>query len=187
MKCVERLQDKYWIFSPHVKRYLVYWGDALTLTYWGEVLELEAFGSVDSGIPISGAKSRRNPGSVTFKDTGIMDWWKTGTNMSLLPFSRHGGISQDLYVIFIGISTEICQKRNQKVKLCLWRQMKIRWALPWCGGKRGKQVPFIGYFLLAPELMLFFLGFLVYSLIRSSNVYGESDISRTCFSDYRQK
>lgn len=106
-----------------------------------------------SGIPVAGAKSRYNPGSVTFQDAGIMDWWKTGTNMPLLPFSRHGGTSQDLCVIFTGISTEIRQERNHKVTSCLRRQMEIRWALHWCGGKRGKQVLFMGCFLVAPELM----------------------------------
>lgn len=51
----------------------------------------------------------------------------------------------------------------------------------------------IGYFRLAPDLTLFFLGFfihasilaLIHLYIHSSNVYGESDNSS--FSDYRQK
>lgn len=57
------------------------------------------------------------------------------------------------------------------------------------------EVLIIGYFLLAPDLLLFFLGFFIHTFIlafihlyiHSSHVYGESDNSRSCFSDYRQK
>lgn len=61
------------------------------------------------------------------------------------------------------------------------------------GGLEGYGVLIIGYFRLAPDLTLFFLGFfihasilaLIHLYIHSSNVYGESDNSS--FSDYRQK
>lgn len=50
------------------------------------MLELEDFGSGSLGIPIFRGRLRCNPGSMKFKDNGIMDWWKTGKNMSPVPF-----------------------------------------------------------------------------------------------------
>lgn len=71
------------------------------------VSELEAFSFRSLGIPIFGAKSRCCPGSMKFKDSRIMDCWKTGKNMSPVSFLQTLRYKPGSLVVLVGIHTEI--------------------------------------------------------------------------------
>lgn len=60
------------------------------------------------------------------KDSRIMDWWKTGKNMSPMTFLQTMRHKPGSLIVLVGISTEVHQREESQVKSCLWSQIEIK-------------------------------------------------------------